>query len=88
MVTSHTKVQVAKTTPGLIDEVIARHQIGHIRDDDVTVWRMIEKTGWTRWRCQKAIDEDIASGLLELVQVVDERGHGLKAYRKPVDTKL
>lgn len=85
MVKAHIAIQTAKTTLGLIDEVIARHEIGQIRDDDVTVWRLKERTGWTRWRCQKMIDEDVAAGLLELVKVIGERGHETIAYRRPVD---
>jgi hypothetical protein len=87
MVTAHSKIQTAKTTSGLIDEVIARHQIGPIRDDDVTVWRMKEKTGWTRWRCIKVIRDEVEAGHLMKIIVLDHRGHEVTAYRRPVDTK-
>lgn len=83
MVTAHSKVSTTKATGGLINEILARHTIELIRDDDVTIYRLTKETGWGRQKCERVIAEDVAARLLIEVIVLDERNHKTRAWRRP-----
>jgi hypothetical protein len=83
MVTAHTKVQAAKTPGSLIDEVIARHQIEPIRDDDITITRLKQKTGLGKTKCETIMAEEAEVGRVIQVIVLLENGHKTRAWRNP-----
>lgn len=81
MVTAHTKVQTAKTSGSLIDELISKHALPRLKDDDVTIPRVMAKSGWGELRCKRILKEE---GYVPGGKVIDEHGHKVTVYRRPI----
>lgn len=67
----------------LIDEIAARYAVEPLLDSDVTIRRMVEKTGLGKTRCEAILAKEVEAGRLVEVVVLTDGNRRTRAWRKP-----